>query len=139
MPTQFPPLPNRVVITNDLNAARKIQDRILALASDLGYSAKYCFAIRLAIEEALVNAYRHGNRRDPTKKITISYDVQPDQMTIRIADEGKGFNPQYLHDPTSDERLSDPEGRGVMLMRSFADEVLFNKAGNEVQLIKRPS
>lgn len=139
MSIDFPPLPNRVVVTNDLSAARKIQKRILAQAGDLGYSDKNRFAIRLAVEEALVNAYRHGNHRDPAKKITICYDVQPHQITVRIADEGKGFDPDGLPDPTCDERLGDPEGRGVMLMRSFADEVVFNEAGNEVQLVKRQS
>jgi serine/threonine-protein kinase RsbW len=130
-------LPNQVVITSDLAAAREVQDAILALAQKLGNSKTSMFGMRLAMEEAMVNAHKHGNCCDGSKHITISYDVTPGQMVVRVRDEGCGFNPDCVPDCTAQDRLILPSGRGVMLMRSFLDQVQFNDCGNEVQLLKR--
>lgn len=131
------PLPHQEVIASDLHAARRIQEEILARAQALGYSEKCVFGIRLALEEAMVNAHKHGNRGDSSKHITVSYEVNRKRVIVRIRDEGPGFNPDKLPDPTSCERITLPNGRGVMLMRSFVDEVCFSETGNEVQLVKR--
>ncbi|HOA75154.1 MAG TPA: ATP-binding protein [Phycisphaerae bacterium] len=129
-------LPNRIVITSDLNAARDVEEQVLRLAESLGYSSQCAFAIRLSLEEAIVNAHRHGNRGDSRKKITISYDIDPRRAIIRIRDEGSGFDPASVPDPTCPERICLPNGRGIMLMRSYLDEVTYNRQGNEVQLVK---
>jgi serine/threonine-protein kinase RsbW len=129
-------LPNRVVITSDLHAARDVEEQVLRLAESFGYSSQCAFAIRLSLEEAIVNAHRHGNRCDPHKKITISYDIDRRRAIIRIRDEGPGFDPASVPDPTCPERICLPNGRGIMLMRSYLNEVTYNRQGNEVQLVK---
>lgn len=130
------PLPHRIVIASDLHAARDVEEQVLRIAESLGYSRECAFAIRLSLEEALVNAHRHGNRCDPHKKITISYEIDRQRAVIRIRDEGGGFDPCKVPDPTCPERICLPNGRGIMLMRSYLDEVAYNPPGNEVQLVK---
>lgn len=116
----------------------------------------------IAMEEALLNACLHGNLElestlkeedgskfealaaersssSPWKDriVTVDASFSPYQMTIKIKDEGKGFDPSALPDPTDPENLLKPHGRGVMMMRLFLDEVKWNDAGNEVTLLKK--
>jgi len=110
-------------------------DRILARAEDEGFGASSLFAIRLAIEEAVTNAFEHGHAGlDPTTPIHIDYAVSSDQIEIAIEDQGSGFSPGSLPDPTLQENLAKPSGRGVMLMRAYMTDVQFNPAGNRVKL-----
>jgi serine/threonine-protein kinase RsbW len=129
-------LPNRIIITSDLQAARDVEEQVLRLVQEFGYSKECAFAIRLSLEEALVNAYRHGNRCDCGKRISISYQIDRERAIIRVGDEGGGFDPCGVPDPTCEDRICLPNGRGLMLMRSYLDEVTFNERGNEVQLVK---
>ncbi len=130
------PLPHQVIIPSDLSAARAIEEDILGRADALGYSEGCGFAIRLALEEAVVNAHKHGNKSDPSRKIVISYGVDPQRVVVRVRDEGQGFDPTTLPDCTAPERIAMPCGRGIMLMHAYLDEVSFNERGNEVQLVK---
>src|SRR5690606_6117268 len=107
------PLPHQVVIPSDLCAARRVEEEILQQAEALGFSQECSFAIRLALEEAIVNAHKHGNRGDSRKKIVISYEVTPQRVVVRVRDEGPGFNPECLPDCTAPDRISLPNGRGI--------------------------
>lgn len=132
-------LPHQAVIPSNLCAAREIEEEILRQAEALGFSKECGFAIRLALEEAMVNAHKHGNKSDPNKKIFISYGVNAQRVIVRVRDEGPGFNPQCLPDCTAPDRISLPNGRGIMLMHAYLDQVCFNQCGNEVQLVKEKS
>ncbi|UCD27454.1 MAG: ATP-binding protein [Planctomycetota bacterium] len=132
-------LPNKTVIPSDLHAARDIEEQIVSAAEKLGYTEETAFAIRLALEEAIVNAHKHGNGNDSNKQITVSYDINPKRLIIRIRDQGQGFDPNVVPDPTEPNRISLPFGRGIMLMRAYLDEVTYNDKGNEVQLVKERS
>ena len=101
-----------------------------------GYTESCTFAIRLALEEALNNAINHGNRRDPASKVSIAYDVNDRFVALTVGDEGAGFNPSSVPDPTVDENLEKPCGRGIMLMRAYMDEVRFSDKGTQVHMIK---
>ena len=136
MPFDPRPLPHQVVISSDLRAARQVEERLLTMVAGLGYSPESAFAIRLALEEALVNAHKHGNRSDPSRKITISYDLDERRAIFRVRDEGPGFEPIRVPDPTRPDRVSLPTGRGIMLMRAYIDDLAYNDKGNEVQLTK---
>ncbi|UCG33168.1 MAG: ATP-binding protein [Phycisphaerales bacterium] len=126
-----------MVIQNKLAAAREPEQAILEQARRHGYSNDACFAIRLALEEALTNAIKHGNGGDPSKRVTIRYSIGPEEAVICVADEGTGFEPCKVPDCTTPERISLPDGRGIMLMRAYLDEVTFSERGNEVRLLKR--
>jgi serine/threonine-protein kinase RsbW len=130
------PLPHEVVIPNDLRTARRTEEDILRKIEALGWSPESAFGLRLALEEAIVNAHRHGNCCDPGKTITVSYDITPQRAVIRVRDEGPGFDPHCVPDPTNPDRISLPNGRGIMLMRAYLDDLAFNEQGNEVQLLK---
>ncbi|HOB73636.1 MAG TPA: ATP-binding protein [Phycisphaerae bacterium] len=130
------PLPHQAVIPSDLCAAREIEEEILRQAETCGYSPECGFAIRLALEEAVVNAHKHGNKGDPNKKIVISYRVDPHCVVVRVRDDGPGFDPASLPDCTAPDRIDLPCGRGIMLMNAYMDSVTYNEQGNEVQLIK---
>jgi serine/threonine-protein kinase RsbW len=73
---------------------------------------------------------------DPARKVGLSYLATADRIEIRIADEGVGFNPCAIPDPTVDENLQRPCGRGIMLMRSYMDEVSYALGGREARMVK---
>jgi len=102
-----------------------------------GYGERAEFGVRLALEEALINAMKHGNKMDRSKKIRVAYVLDDKKITIRIADEGKGFDPAAVPDPTREENLEVAHGRGLALMRAYVDSLTFNEKGNEVCLVKR--
>ena len=126
-----------VEIPSTLNAAKQAEDDILREIGRYGYDEEDTFAIKLAIEEAMTNAVKHGNRNDSSKQITVRYSVTPDQAVILVHDQGSGFTPDRVPDPTKPERLSRPNGRGIMLMRAYMTEVYYRDEGTEVCLIKR--
>lgn len=97
---------------------------------------KDVFGVHMALEEAVMNAIKHGNCRDAEKCVNIRVGANPEQIWIRIEDEGCGFDPDEVPDPTLEENLEKCTGRGVMLMRMYMDEVNYNPVGNVVELSK---
>lgn len=130
------PVTDDVTIPSDLAEAQRIQDRIEASLHSIGYSDKDLFAIKLAVEEALVNAIKHGNQLDPDKFVQISYQITVERFDIRITDDGPGFNPEEVPDPTEDDFIERPRGRGLLLMRGFMTEVQYHGRGNVVTMSK---
>ncbi len=124
-------------IPSDLQAAREAQQVLLGEVARFGYTQASMFAIKLALEEGLNNAIRHGNGLDPSKTVELLFDVDPQRTLITIVDQGRGFDPSAVPDPTAAENLEKPSGRGIMLMRAYMDEVKFSPRGNEVHMVKR--
>ena len=129
------PWVERTLPTN-LAVIRAAEREVLARLAEHGFDDDRRFAVRLAFEEALVNAMKHGNRMDPTRSVRLAYRVTDDRVEIRVADEGRGFQPACVPDPTTDDNLQRPCGRGIMLMRSYMDAVEYSPSGNEVHMIK---
>jgi serine/threonine-protein kinase RsbW len=125
-----------LVIASDPAEARSIQEQIEQLLHERQAHDHDIFSIRLALEEALVNAIKHGNQMDPAKKVRISYRLLTDRFEVAISDEGTGFNPNDVPDPTAIENLERPCGRGLMLMRHYMSEVRYNDRGNAVIMSK---
>ena len=123
-------------LPTDLGAVRETEREVLARLRTLGYDDDQLFAVRLALEEALVNAMKHGNRLDPDLSVRVAYLATAERVEIRVADQGPGFKPDRVPDPTADENLERPCGRGIMLMRCYMDEVAFSESGNEVAMVK---
>ena len=121
---------------NSLEQGYRVADALLGELKDKGYSEVTVFAVRLAIEEALNNAIRHGNAMDPDKTAELVYEVTDEHVDIRISDEGPGFDFEDVPDPTLDENLDKPTGRGLMLIRAYMDTVEFNEKGNELHMVK---
>jgi serine/threonine-protein kinase RsbW len=129
-----PPL--EVVIPSDLAEARRVQGEIEQALQSVQFTEKEIFAVRLALEEALVNAIKHGNQMDESKKVRIAYTVTVERFDIVIIDEGPGFDPADVPDPTDPENLERPCGRGLMLMRHYMSEVSYSGRGNSVVMSK---
>ncbi len=125
-----------VVIPSDPAEARRVQDEIEQLLRAHHASEKEIFGIRLALEEALVNAIKHGNQLDRAKKVTVASRVDAGRFEVHITDEGAGFDPGDVPDPTAVENIERPCGRGLMLMRHYMSEVTFHGRGNSVSMAK---
>ena len=135
-PRDLGPSSQQMVIPSDPAEARRVQERIEnALLSSRCHDHDL-FSIKLALEEALVNAIKHGNQYDRAKSVQVAYEVQPDRFVVRITDEGPGFDPADVPDPTAVENLERPCGRGLMLMRHYMTEVEYNPTGNGVIMAK---
>jgi len=115
----------------------KVLQEIVETIQSYEYKREAVFAVRLALDEALVNAVKHGNQGDPEKSVQIDFTIDEDRIVIEVEDRGPGFVPDALPDPTAEENIGRPNGRGVMLMRAYMTEVDFNDRGNRVILIKR--
>ena len=109
---------------------------ILSRLEATDFSSEDIFAVHLALEEAFVNAIRHGSKMDPKKQVKIDYSIDDDRVEISITDEGGGFNPCSVPDPRCGENLYKTEGRGLLLIRSYMDTVEFNDAGNCVRMVR---
>ncbi len=125
-----------LVIPSDLNAAWNAQQKIMDEINARGFGAQAVFGIRLALDEALNNAISHGNQRDPNKQVTIRYTIADPSVTITVTDQGPGFDPAEVPDPTLDEFRERPHGRGIMLMRAYMTKVSYGDGGRSVTLVK---
>jgi serine/threonine-protein kinase RsbW len=90
--------------------------------------------ILISVLEAVNNAIVHGNKLDQTKFINIDIEIIKNVLIITVTDQGKGFRPSEVPDPTKKENIEDLNGRGVFLMSKLADEIEFNKKGNRVKM-----
>lgn len=127
----------KMVIPSTLTELPRVLQAIVEPAEAQGFGKDEIFAIRLSLDEAITNAIHHGNKNDPNKKITIEFTVDDQAVRIDITDEGPGFQPKDLPDPTREENLTTPSGRGVMLIEAYMTEVSFNPKGNRITMIKR--
>ncbi|MEZ6056822.1 MAG: ATP-binding protein [Planctomycetaceae bacterium] len=122
-------------ICSDTREGQVAQDEIMELVEAEGFPMQDQFGIRLALEEAIVNAIKHGNKMDPTKKVQICVEITEESLNVVIEDEGAGFRPEDVPDPTAEENLEKPSGRGLMLMNAFMN-VMYEGCGNRVVMRK---
>ena len=122
---------------SDLHVSADIQKEIQDLWLARGMSDMDLPDMQLALEEGLANAIKHGNKMDPNKQVTVECFMNEDVVRVVIKDEGNGFDLNEVPDPTLPENLDKPSGRGVMLMKAFMDDVLYNDIGNQLTFIKR--
>ncbi len=126
-------------LSSDPKCAAELIAELLDRLSESGWSEKDIFKIRMGVEEAVVNAIKHGNCCDETKCIKVAIKGDPDLFWARIEDEGEGFAPSEVPDPTLAENIEKGSGRGVMLMKNCMDEVCFSERGNVVEMRKKRS
>jgi serine/threonine-protein kinase RsbW len=92
----------------------------------------------VALDEAFVNAVKHGNKNDPTKLLKITAELSPKEASFTVEDEGEGFDIREIPDPCDPANLFRTSGRGVLLIYNIMDEVEYNAQGNRVKMVKRP-
>ena len=123
-------------IASDPDLCALIIGHLLDQLTHFGWKDKDAFAIHMAMEEAILNGIRHGNKCCPDKRLHIVMEMDELQFSSTITDEGAGFDPEAVPDPTEDSNLDKCSGRGVMLIKHFVDEVNYNACGNSVSLSK---
>jgi serine/threonine-protein kinase RsbW len=124
------------VIPSDPAAGKQVLEELLRQLHVRDWLEHDVFGVHLAMEEALVNAIKHGNKQDVNKRVRVACHVSKDKVRIEIADEGPGFKLEDVPDCTDLDRLDVPSGRGIMLMRSFMSSVEYNERGNCVVMEK---
>ena len=116
-----------------------VLDRLTHELHRLGWCDCDIFGVQLAIEESMTNAIRHGNGQDESKRVFFRCKVNAEELWAEVCDEGPGFNPDTMPDPTLPENLEVPGGRGLMLIRAYMTDVRHNDAGNCVTMVKHTS
>jgi serine/threonine-protein kinase RsbW len=139
-PSSTPPSPWVTIdIANRRDQIEDAEQRLIAALEEHHYPEAAKFALRLALEEALVNAFRHGHRDLPDETVRLEFRVGPDQTELCVEDKGPGFKPEAVPDPTLDENLTIPTGRGLLLMRAYMSKVEYVGRGNRVEMVyQRP-
>jgi serine/threonine-protein kinase RsbW len=117
-------------------AVGPVLDFVAESMAAAGYGEEEVFGVRLAVEEAVSNAIRHGHRGDLGKPVRVCYHVDARRALVEVEDEGDGFDPARVPDPRDPESRARPGGRGLLLMRAHLSWVRHHGRGNRVTLCK---
>lgn len=93
--------------------------------------------VSVAMTEIVLNAVKHGNHEDRAKNVEIQYSVTKDEFHAEVTDEGEGFDPEQVPDPTAEENLTKPGGRGIAMTKHFMDEIEYKDGGRKVAMKKK--
>ena len=126
----------RFEFPSDFDIGTEVQARILEEVERHGFNPNSLFATRLALEEALVNAIKHGNKLDPKKKVVVEAKVSKDRVEIEVEDEGPGFVRSCVPDPTAEENLCKCSGRGILLIEAYMNSVSWSQGGRRVKMVR---
>jgi len=124
------------IIENDGRLLKEVSNKLISDLKEKGVDTDIIFDIHVGFEEALRNAMIHGNKEDIGKKVMIETENTGRKVVICVEDEGEGFDPERLPDPTLDENLLKESGRGVYLISHLMDEVRYEKGGRRVVMVK---
>ncbi|MEP6715418.1 MAG: ATP-binding protein [Terriglobia bacterium] len=122
-----------------LESVDQAESEILKAAGEVGFDEDEQHRIGMAVRECMVNAVVHGNRYNRNKHVHVNVAAAGERFTIRIADQGEGFEMEKIPDPLQDNNLLRHSGRGLFLMGAFMDEIQVQKTspqGTEVTLVK---
>ncbi len=125
-----------VRFATDPAEAMLVQAQIVGWLQERDYSPRDLFSVRLALEEGLMNAIKHGNQRDTSKTVRVFCEVSRTRAYIEIEDQGAGFNPETVPDPRAEGNLERASGRGLFLMRQYMSLVEYRDSGRLLVLEK---
>lgn len=120
--------------TSEICNVSKVEALVESVFAENNVSRDHYARVLIALTEAVNNAILHGNSADPCKMVCVSFQPESDMLYFYVKDEGKGFDPECLPDPTDPEYIDKPNGRGVFLMKKLADTIEFVSCGNKVKL-----
>ena len=123
-------------VASELKHSREFVANVLDALEERNWLESDIFGIRMALEEAIVNAIKHGNQHDPIKSVHIECKITSNRFWNDIRDEGAGFDPDHVPDCTANENLDKPSGRGVMLIRHYMSKVSYCDDGTRVVMEK---
>lgn len=122
----------KITIESDIEFLSKVEEMIDRLSKRLGVSDEIYGKILISSVEAVNNAIVHGNKGERKKKVEITVEADGNTFTVRVKDQGNGFNYLEIPDPTRPENLESLNGRGVFIMKKLSDSMQFNENGTEV-------
>lgn len=126
----------KFAIASDFKKVKEVSQKILQFLNGRQLSDSFLFDVRLACEEAVINAIKHGNQSSARKTVSISCDVTEEAVVIAVEDQGQGFDYRNLPDPTKEENIFKGCGRGLFLIHNAVDKVEFNSPGNKITMTK---
>jgi serine/threonine-protein kinase RsbW len=127
-------LPSRIEAVNEAAAA------VAEILSRSGIAEGVSYGVDMAVREAVTNAVLHGNKQDESKAVRVTVGISPEVLEITVHDEGAGFDPTAVPDPTATENVLKSSGRGIFFMRNFMDQVewlMRPDGGTTVRMIKK--
>ncbi len=124
------------VIPSDLLRGREVQEAILGACRNAGFTEDAYFAVKLALDEAVTNAIKHGNCMHPAKHVVVRAQVTADGMWVEVSDEGPGFVRRTVPDPTAEENLDKCSGRGLLLIEAYMSEVTWSPDGRTIRMTR---
>lgn len=126
----------QLVLSSSTDAISQIESVVDEIKSELDVKADVYGNMMVAVTEAVNNGILHGNGGDETKKVYVDFEVKNQfRLSVKVRDEGPGFDPDSLSDPTAPENLENIGGRGVFLMQHLSDEISFSDEGRIVEMI----
>lgn len=123
-----------LVICSTFEELEKLEPFVSSLQDRLSLSDEQYNRILLTLSEAVSNAILHGNDENPEKKVLIVSEFQQNSLEISVSDEGPGFDPLSLPDPLEEENLLNQGGRGVYLIKEYADKVSYSEDGAKITM-----
>jgi serine/threonine-protein kinase RsbW len=127
-------------IASRLDMLEMVQTVVTHLAGVVGFDEDATHYLSVALRESVVNAIKHGNAGDESRRVALDFVLHPRALEIRVQDEGTGFDPDSVPDPVAPENLLKADGRGIFFMRSFMDEITYSfpaRGGTVVHMLKR--
>lgn len=125
--------PNILVIKSDKSELQKVEEFIKEVFSFYDFPLECYNNVLLSISEATLNSIVHGNKSDRRKKVELDVDCKTNLISVKITDEGEGFDYETLPDPTQEENILKESGRGIHIIKSVAKSISFNEKGNSLQ------
>ena len=124
-----------IELPNDLRAIEQSVAAVLDRCHQVGFDAdRIRLNLRVGLTEALANAMLYGNGQDVRKRVLVEARISREAIQIRVTDEGRGFDPSSVPDPTVPDRISRSSGRGIFLIRKLMDHVEYNERGNTIEM-----
>ncbi len=123
-------------LSSSLDDLHKVERFVDSICDEFNINNNYFGNIIIALTEAVTNSIVHGNNQDKSKTVTVTFEHKPKGLIFTIKDEGKGFDHKSIPDPTDVEKCPNPEeGRGMFLIKSLSDEVVFSDNGSKIEII----
>ncbi|MCD6162887.1 MAG: ATP-binding protein [candidate division Zixibacteria bacterium] len=130
---------NSIIVPSDSVYLAAVDDFLSTRLTEEGISQSIAADVAISVSEVVTNAIKHGNSDDINKKVTVKYELSQDEIIIYVKDEGNGFNPDAIPDPTDNNNLLKKVGRGIFIVRSLLDSIDFNFTNDGTEVILKRS
>ena len=130
----------RLVLPSHIEAVADAAVAVTDFIRNCGVSEEAAFGVEMAVREAVTNAMVHGNQEDESKSVEVIFNCHANELEVEVRDQGEGFDPASVPDPTNAENLLKTSGRGIFLMRTFMDQIEWinrPEGGTMVRMTKR--